>query len=249
MTDEHGAEGCYAGSVSDDPSRREPPSAPIIEELRARLVADVESEVRATRSYLGKERPDARGIAALGKVPRHRFVPPEVAHRAYENVPLPIGHGQTISQPYIVAVMTDLLETQPTDTVLEIGTGCGYQAAVLATLVKQVYSIEYVPELAEAAAARLAELGYANVAVRAGNGNEGWPEAAPFDGIIVTAAGPRIPERLLEQLKPGRKLVIPVGARGEQDLIVAERRPLPEGGAETVSRIVLPVAFVPLIGG
>src|SRR5579875_2822038 len=123
MTDEHGAEGCYAGSVSDDPSRREPPSAPIIEELRARLVADVESEVRATRSYLGKERPDARGIAALGKVPRHRFVPPEVAHRAYENVPLPIGHGQTISQPYIVAVMTDLLETQPTDTVLEIGGG------------------------------------------------------------------------------------------------------------------------------
>lgn len=186
-----------------------------------------------------------RVMAALGNVPRHRFVPAAVRDQAYANRPLPIGHGQTISQPYIVALMTDLLAPDPDDVILEVGTGSGYQAAVLAELVKKVYSIEFVPELAEAVQARLRSLGYTNVEVRQGDGYYGLPEHAPYDGILVTAAAPYVPPALVEQLKPGARLVIPVGEPYyHQDLMVVEKTP--QGGIET--RKVLAVAFVPLVG-
>jgi protein-L-isoaspartate(D-aspartate) O-methyltransferase len=181
----------------------------------------------------------------MASVPREEFVLPAYRHRAYDNTPLPIEAGQTISQPLIVALMTDLLETRPGDVILEVGTGSGYQAAVLAGLVEQVYGVEIVPELAAGAARVLARLGYDNVFVRQGDGYEGWPELAPFDGIIVTAAAPEIPPPLLEQLKPGGRLVIPVGTEyGEQDLLLVE---LGEDG-EIRERSVLPVRFVPLTG-
>src|SRR5208282_3307154 len=170
-------------SVIFDPLRRGRASAPSFDELRKRLMAEIAEEVEKTRDYLGKGALDPRVMAALAKVPREAFVPEKDAGYAYDNAPLPIGCGQTISQPYIVAVMTDMLEPRADDVILEIGTGCGYQAAVLATLVAQVYSIETIRELGEAAAARLASLGYANVAVRIGDGSLGWPEHAPFDGI------------------------------------------------------------------
>ena len=217
-----------------------------IADHRARLIAEIEAEVRETSRYLGKDRLAPAVIAALEKVPRHAFVPPEVEHLAYENAPLAIGYGQTISQPYIVAVMTDMLEPRPADVVLEIGTGSGYQAAVLAELVKQVYGIELVPELAASAAERLARLGYRNVEVRLGDGALGWPEHAPYDGIMVTAAAPEIPEALLAQLKAGRRLVAPVGEHGEhQELMIVEKGPQ----GEVRERVTLPVAFVPLRGG
>ncbi len=152
-----------------------------------------------------------RVLEAMRSVERHRFVPPDAVDLAYTDQPLPIGHGQTISQPYIVALMTELLDPQPSDTVLEIGTGSGYQAAVLATLVSHVYTIEIIPALADEAARRLEELGYHNVTVRCADGYRGWPEHAPFDGIIVTAAPPTIPRPLLDQLAPGARLVVPVG--------------------------------------
>ena len=217
-----------------------------IADLRDRLIAEIEAEVRETSRYLGKDALAPAVVAALGKVPRHAFVPAEVEHLAYENAPLAIGYGQTISQPYIVAVMTDMLEPRPTDVVLEIGTGSGYQAAVLAELVKQVYSIEIVPELAASAAERLGRLGYRNVEVRQSHGALGWPEHGPYDGILVTAAAPEIPEALLAQLKPGRRLVAPVGEPGEhQELMVVEKGPR----GEMRERVTLPVAFVPLRGG
>jgi protein-L-isoaspartate(D-aspartate) O-methyltransferase len=237
---------CYAGSVILDPLRRGRRPAETIEALRQRLVEEIVAEVAETSRYLGKDALDPRVIEALATVPRHRFVPPELEHLAYDNGPLPIGHGQTISQPYIVAVMTDMLAPRPGDVVLEIGTGCGYQAAVLAGLVKQVYSIEYVPELATSAAERLARLGYGNVEVRAGDGWQGWPEHAPYDGIIVTAAASRVPEALVAQLKPGRRLVVPVGEAGAyQELLVVEK----SLAGETHQRVTLPVAFVPMLGG
>ena len=184
-------------------------------------------------------------MAALGRVPRHRFVPPALAHRAYENSPLPIGQGQTISQPYIVALSTDLIEPKPGDVVLEVGTGSGYQAAVLAELVKTVYSIEIVEPLGREAERRLAANGYRNVVVRIGDGYAGWPERAPFDAIVVTAAAPHVPEPLVAQLKPGGRMVIPVdaGAFG-QDLLLIRKH-----ADGTLSRtVVLPVRFVPLTG-
>jgi protein-L-isoaspartate(D-aspartate) O-methyltransferase len=183
-------------------------------------------------------------MAALGRVPRHRFVEAAPA-TAYANRPLPIGHGQTISQPFIVALMTDLIEPRPDQVVLEIGTGSGYQAAVLAELVARVYTIEIVPELARSAAARLAELGYDGVEVRAGDGWHGWPEHGPYDAIVVTAAGPDIPPALVEQLKPGGRMVLPLrGAGGAEQLTVVTKRV--DGGID--SRDVLPVMFVPLTG-
>src|SRR5438270_6241756 len=151
---------------------------------------------------------------ALGRVERHRFVPRGQVDLAYRNQPLPIGGGQTISQPYIVALSTDLLQPRPEHVVLEVGTGSGYQAAMLAEIVKQVHSIELLEDLGRTAAARLAEVGYGNVEVRIGDGYAGWPEKAPFDGIIVTAAAPRIPSALTAQLKPGGRMVIPVGGEG-----------------------------------
>jgi len=190
----------------------------------------------------------ARGVKttavldAMRAVPRHRFVPDKYAYQAYADSPLPIGEGQTISQPYIVALMTDLLKCGPEDTVLEIGTGSGYQAAVLAELVAHVYSIEIVEVLAKRADSTLKELGYENVSVKAGDGYRGWPEHAPFDGVIVTAAPDHIPEPLIEQLKEGGRMVIPLGAEW-QDLLVVTKM---AKGTET--RSVTPVRFVPMTG-
>jgi protein-L-isoaspartate(D-aspartate) O-methyltransferase len=185
---------------------------------------------------------DSRTLAALRKVPRHLFVPPDLAGEAYGDGPLPIGHGQTISQPYIVAFMTEALGLRGGETVLEVGTGSGYQAAVLAEIAARVFTIEIVAPLAEEARERLARLGYGNVEVRAGDGYQGWAEKAPFDAVIVTAASPRVPEPLEQQLKDGGRLVIPVGDE-YQELMVVTRR----GTAYTESR-VLPVRFVPMTG-
>jgi protein-L-isoaspartate(D-aspartate) O-methyltransferase len=213
---------------------------------RAHMVAEVEALYAETRAETGLAAMSPAVRTALGKVERHRLVPPELAREAYRNHPLPIGEGQTISQPYIVALSTDLIDPKPGQVVLEVGTGSGYQAAVLAEIVQQVYSIEIVPSLARSAQARLAELGYRNIEVRIGDGYAGWPEKAPFDGIIVTAAAPRVPPALLAQLKPGGKMVIPVGGQwGVQELEVITRRA--DGGYDRKS--VLPVRFVPLVPG
>jgi protein-L-isoaspartate(D-aspartate) O-methyltransferase len=183
-------------------------------------------------------------LRAMRSVPRHLFMPAEVRDLAYRDHPVPIGHGQTISQPYIVAIMTQLLEPAKEHKVLEIGTGSGYQAAVLDGLVKHVYSIEIVPELAQSASATLAKLGYRNVTVRHGDGYQGWPEEAPFDRIIVTAAPPELPRTLLDQLKPGGKLVAPVGSTvWGQDLVVVEKN----AQGKTTRRSVFPVMFVPRV--
>ena len=213
---------------------------------RARLVLEVDATYAATRAETGLPAMSPAVRAALGKVERHRFVPAAQQSLAYRNHPLPIGSGQTISQPYIVALSTDLIAPQAGQRVLEIGTGSGYQAAMLAEIVAQVYSIELVPSLGKEAATRLRALGYANVEVRIGDGYAGWPEQAPFDSILVTAAAPRVPEALLEQLRPGGRLVIPVGASHEaQELLLIEKRP--DGSFER--RSVLPVRFVPLVPG
>ena len=186
---------------------------------------------------------DARVLDAIGAVPRHRFVPEGHVEQAYENRPLPIGRGQTISQPYVVALMTELLRVAPGHRVLEVGTGSGYQAAVLSVLAGKVYTIEIVKGLADEARDRLAALGHANVEVRAGDGYEGWPEAAPFDGIMLTAGAPHVPPALVAQLKPGGRLVIPVGEPDRvQSLRVVEKRP----DGTTTTREVVPVRFVPL---
>jgi protein-L-isoaspartate(D-aspartate) O-methyltransferase len=182
--------------------------------------------------------------AALGKVERHRLVGRGERDVAYQNRPLPIGNGQTISQPYIVALSTDLIAPRPEHVVLDVGTGSGYQAAVLAAVVKQVYSIEVIESLGRTAAQRLAEMGYRNIDVRVGDGYGGWPEKAPFDAIIVTAAAPSVPLALLAQLKPGGRMVIPVGTEGSvQYLKVLTKRA--DGGID--ERDVLPVRFVPLV--
>jgi protein-L-isoaspartate(D-aspartate) O-methyltransferase len=224
-------------------SQSRPPSERFAE-ARAAMVRAVADEVLWTNRYLGKTALDPRVAAAFAAVPREEFVPPALVEFAYDNRPLPIGRGQTISQPYIVAVMTDLLRPEPGHRVLEIGTGCGYQAAVLARLVAEVYSLEAVPELAEQAAERLKRLGIGNVRVKCGDGNLGWPEHAPFDGIMVTAAASDVPKALIEQLAPGGRLVIPVGPRdGDQELVVARK----EADGTLDRRAVLPVAFVPLV--
>ena len=213
---------------------------------RARMVAEIDAMARETRAETGRERFSAAVMAAMARVPRHQFVPLEQMRDAYRNAPLPIGHGQTISQPYIVALSTELAEPRAGHVVLEIGTGSGYQAAVLAEIVQQVYSIELLEPLGRNAAERLARLGYRNVEVRIGDGYQGWPERSPFDSIVVTAAAPSIPPALVAQLKVGGKLVIPVGGTQEvQELLVATRRA--DGGIDT--RKVLPVRFVPLVPG
>jgi protein-L-isoaspartate(D-aspartate) O-methyltransferase len=184
-----------------------------------------------------------RVLAAMRKVPRHEFVPEDVRHLAYSDQALPIGQGQTISQPYIVGFMTEAIGPQPGQRVLEVGTGTGYQAAVLAELVGEVHTIELLPTLAEQAKARLERMGYRNVHVRAGDGYLGWPEAGPFDAVVVTCGATEVPAPLFEQLKEGGRLVIPVGeAGGEQSLRVVTRGP----GGERQERDLLPVRFVPL---
>jgi protein-L-isoaspartate(D-aspartate) O-methyltransferase len=181
-------------------------------------------------------------LAAMRRVPRHLLVPEAVRAEAYQNRPLPIGHEATISQPYIVALMTHLLDVEPDQKVLEVGTGSGYQAAVLSTLVSHVYSIEIVEPLAKRAAERLGELGYANVTVRAGDGYKGWPEQAPFDRIIVTAGADHVPQPLVDQLRPGGRMVIPVGKADDLQLTVIEK----SRKGRIAKRRILPVRFVPL---
>ncbi len=212
---------------------------------RERMIGDILRETRYMRGAIAKETLDAKVLAAIRAVPRHAFVPAELAEHAYGNHPLPIGHGQTISQPFIVALMSDLLGLPDNASVLEVGTGSGYQGAVLAHLARRVYSVEIVPHLARQAARRFADLGLANVEVRCGDGYQGWPEHAPYDGIVVTAAAPHIPQPLLDQLKPGARLVIPVGLPFmPQSLLVATKHA--DGGASLHN--VLAVAFVPLTG-
>jgi protein-L-isoaspartate(D-aspartate) O-methyltransferase len=213
---------------------------------RQAMLATIVAITRETGRETGRERLSDKVIKAMAKVPRHRFVPSHQEPYAYDDRPLPIGHGQTISQPFIVGLMTDLLDLKETDRVLEVGTGCGYQAAVLGELVREVYTIEIVEPLGKEAAARLADLGYRNVTTRVGDGYIGWPEAAPFDAIMVTAAAPVLPPALVEQLKPGGRLVIPVGPQfSGQDLLVIEK----QADGKTITRNVLPVRFVPLVRG
>jgi len=208
-----------------------------------RMVATIAAHMRQTADLTGEEELQPRIEQALLDTPRHAFVPPELQDSACDDCPLPIGHGQTISQPFIVALMTQLLNPQPGQKVLEVGCGCGYQLAILAELAGEAYGIERVPELARLAAQRLADMGYTNVHVRAGNGCRGWPEAAPFDGIMVTAGG-EIPQDLLDQLRPGGRLVIPVRELGfAQQLRVVEK----DSDGRLHHRDRLPVQFVPLI--
>jgi protein-L-isoaspartate(D-aspartate) O-methyltransferase len=183
-------------------------------------------------------------LKVMRQVERHLFVPESLRRSAYEDHPLPIGHGQTISQPYIVAAMTEMLDPKPEDRALEIGTGSGYQAAVLARLVKHVYTIEVVEPLGKQAQARLAELGCRNVTVRIGDGYEGWPEQAPFDKILLTAAPPDVPQKLIDQLKPGGRLVAPVGT-GWQELVVIDK----DASGRVRRRTEFPVMFVPMVPG
>ncbi len=207
------------------------------------MLADIQREVAVTAPITGVEKLDPTVLEAMRRVPRETFVPPEMRPYAYEDRPLPIGHNQTISQPYIVALMTHLLRPRPAQRILEVGTGSGYQAAVLAELVDRVYSIDRVPALAQTAGAVLDELGYRNIEHAVGNGYTGWPEHAPYDGIIVTAAASHVPPALLEQLEPGARLVIPVGPPyGRQELLVIEKDP----AGKLQTRDVLPVAFVPM---
>ncbi|MGE5233196.1 MAG: protein-L-isoaspartate(D-aspartate) O-methyltransferase [Acidobacteriota bacterium] len=202
----------------------------------------------AQRRSMVEQQIERRGVtapsvlSAMGEVPRHLFVPPGYRDKAYEDSPLPIGNGQTISQPYVVALMTQLLDLKPGDRVLEIGTGSGYQAAVLSKLVKDVYTIEILEPLGLQAERTLQEIGAKNVHVRIGDGYKGWPEAAPFDGIVVTAAPERVPQPLLDQLRVGGKMVIPVGAFFQNLLVITKTA----DGIE--KRSIIPVRFVPMTG-
>jgi protein-L-isoaspartate(D-aspartate) O-methyltransferase len=210
-----------------------------------RMLNDIEMEVHLTRHLIGKNSLNDRVMTAMKKVPRHEFLPPDLRYCAYDNGPAPIGSGQTISQPYIVALMSDLLATKPSDIILEIGTGSGYQAAVLSQLVQQVYSVEIIEDLATTARKRLNKLGYNNVEIRNDDGYFGWSEHAPYDGIIVTAAAPHIPQPLIDQLRTGARLVIPVGfPYSYQELMVVEKR----ANGEIETQMVLGVSFVPLTG-
>jgi protein-L-isoaspartate(D-aspartate) O-methyltransferase len=213
---------------------------------RNRMVAEVEAMYADTQRETGLNAMSPPVRTALGKVERHRLVPPDQQSSAYANRPLPIGNGQTISQPYIVALSADLLAPTADHVVLEVGTGSGYQATVLAEVVKQVYSIELIESLGRTAEQRLQEMGYRNIEVRIGDGYAGWPGKAPFDGIVVTAAAPQIPPALVAQLKPGARMVIPVGGDGFiQYLKLVTKRA--DGGYD--EREIIPVRFVPLVPG
>lgn len=214
------------------------------DQQRRQMIKDIEDGVAFTRNLIGKQQLDDRIMTAMRQVPREEFVPSDIRHVAFRDGALPIGHGQTISQPYIVALMTDMLELSEDSIVLEIGTGTGYQAAILSCLAQQVYTIERIPALAQSAQQRLKDMGYDNVETRCGDGYQGWPEKAPFDAIVVTAAAPFIPPALLEQLKPGGRMVIPVGMPSmHQELMLISKDRL----GETHTSSLLGVAFVPLV--
>ena len=214
------------------------------QEKLANMLQEIEDEVTFTQRFIGKKKLDPHVMNAMRSVPRHEFVPDNQKTLAYMNGPLSIGHGQTISQPYIVALMTDLLEVNADSVVLDIGTGSGYQTAVLASIVRQVYSMEVIPDLLDAAQQRFDRLNYKNITTRLGDGHLGWPEHAPYDGIIVSAAASEIPDALLEQLKPDAKLVIPVGMHyGPQELVVVRKGQQ----GEAIKHDILSVAFVPLV--
>ena len=209
---------------------------------RQRMVEEIDALVASAAGTSGVARLDPRVRAAMAEVPRHEFVPPEYRSAAYANLPLPIGDAQTISQPLIVALMTELLQLEKTDKVLEVGTGSGYQAAILSVLAGEVYTIEIVPELGKMARANLERLGYSNVSTKISDGYEGWAEHAPFDAIIVTAAPNHVPPPLIAQLKSGGRMVIPVGDFVQQLMVLVKHA---DGTATTT--IIVPVRFVPLI--
>lgn len=236
--------GLLAGAACDSDGERDTATTAGGEQATTDGDRWAEARERMVREQLAsRDITDERVLRAMRAVPRHEFVPEDQRGDAYADHPLPIGHGQTISQPYIVALMTQLAEIEPGDEVLEVGTGSGYQAAVLAEMGAEVYSMEIVEPLARRAERDLARLGYDRVHVRAGDGYRGWPDRAPFDAVIVTAAPPRIPEPLKSQLKVGGKLVVPVGDDGMQELVVLTRT---EDGFER--RNVIPVRFVPMTG-
>ena len=213
------------------------------EPQRRRMVEEIVALAREARAATGRAALSERVLAAMAKVPRHELVPADQKAIAYANRPLPIGLGQTISQPFIVALMTDLMEVKPGDRVLEIGTGSGYQAAVLAELAATVYTVEIVEPLAREAAGRLNQLGYRNVVAKVGDGYLGWPEHAPFDAIMVTAAPREVPQPLIEQLKPGGRLVVPIGGQAAgQALLLIEKKT----DGTVMRRNILAVSFVPL---
>lgn len=220
-----------------------PSNPPAAAGTKDAFAAARERMVRDQLAAPGRDLTNARVLAAMGRVPRHEFVPERYRTQAYEDGALPIGYGQTISQPYVVAFMTEQLEPKPGDRVLEIGTGSGYQAAVLAELVAEVHTLEIVEPLARRAEADLRRLGYQNVKVRAGDGYQGWPEAAPFDAIIVTCAPDQVPQPLIDQLKDGGRMILPLKSGWGQELVLLRRR-----GGELRRESVLPVRFVPMTG-
>ncbi len=211
--------------------------------LRRMMVEEIAQYADLAGEAIGKHELDPQVMVAMGKVPRHEFVPAELRDVAYADSPLPIGHGKTVSQPFMVAVMTDLLAIEPDDVVLEIGTGLGYQAAVLAELAAKVYSVEILPELSAGAGRRLGDLGYGGIELRVGDGAYGWPEHAPFDKVIVTAAPELMPPHLLGQLKPGGTMVIPAGIESAQQLLLVTKDA--EGRIKT--REMMPVRFSQLV--
>jgi protein-L-isoaspartate(D-aspartate) O-methyltransferase len=213
---------------------------------RKQMIIDIERGVAFTSGMIGKDRLDPQILEVMYEVPREMFVPDDLQYAAFDDGPLPIGHGQTISQPYIVALMTDLLQLRPEHLVLEIGTGSGYQAAILSRLCKQVFTMEVIPELSEKASGRFRDLGYDNIEMSIGDGHAGWPEHSPYDGIIVTAAAEQIPAELVKQLKPGGRMAIPVGLPfNPQELMLIEK----DAHGERHKRHILSVAFVPLVTG
>ncbi len=228
---------CLVGCRAEDTATRAPAGPP------TRLADEALRQMMVQRQIRARGVKDKRVLAAMEKVPRHEFVPAEQRLQAYEDRPLPIGEGQTISQPYIVALMTELLEVEEGDKVLEIGTGSGYQAAILAELTPHVYTIEIIASLAERAEETLRRLGYETVQVKAGDGYLGWPEHAPFDGIIVTCAPEEVPEALAEQLKEGGRMVIPVGPQWTNQTLYVLRK----SGGRLRQKEVIPVRFVPMV--
>ena len=211
--------------------------------LRLEMVEVIGACARLTATRIGKDRLDERVMKTMAKVPRHEFVPSPLRQYAYLNVPLPIGCAKTISQPFIVALMTDLLAIEPADRVLEVGTGLGYQAAILAELAQRVYTVEIIEELAQEACKRLGDLEYDTIEVRLGDGSHGWQEHAPYDKIMVTAAPERIPPMLIRQLKPGGRMVIPAGPETAQKLLLVTK----DGADRTTAKEILEVSFSPMI--